>query len=673
MREKNILLTTLGHFLLDRQTHGYFYFDNGREKMYCDAISIPEAGAKYILAREHIDEIIVIGDGATCEPGDEIRPIPLSDLNDYSANDINEMSEYAFFRYRLSQYRDNIDLEGLDVLESGASIEKARGEELAGRYSDFCDALKKLHPEYQTGMEFCYLSEDKSLVDLLYQKMGSLSDLEVRWLKRYAYTAMSKDRKLRPLDSNTALTVSFIPTELGESGNIENIPAIVRKISLDVDCKVNLYMDMQSMGSSNGFILISLLSTLSKDENRKLSVREIITTQYDGAMLANPIDNSDKKRYDISSFISGINAFVEYGKVSIIREYWESCGIACDRVDSMLQGMSYVDAGISLCNIDTLEMGVKKLRDVFSTPTPENLPQLEADLFAVLEQTIRDDYGKLLETENGAVSMIELARWSYRKRFYQQTLTVIESRVPDEMAAQGLLYYAKDEDSKKAAVKALKIAWLGVAPYMRWQFEDMEHYFIKTYNRGAMDSVRPGSEKDKVYAHCRALSLTQAPEENMGFMRAYSMIDDKPELLEKLLLTYYETSKVRNKLNHSASVQLSQGASDDPYHIELLESVKNSITRFFDVYQEALDAASEKVKTDGKPEILKVTLEDLKACYISDQDLPKRRDKRREDRQKTDGNRKTDDNRRTDAHRNTADASVNIGGREIHIHIHIDH
>lgn len=666
MCEKNILLTTLGHFLLDRRTHGYFYFDNGKEKMYCDAISIPEAGAKYILSREHIDEIIVIGDGATCEPGDEIKPIPLSDVNDYRVNDINEMSEYAFFRYRLSQYRDNIDLEGLDVLEGAASIEQARGEELAGRYSEFCDMLKKLHPEYRTGMEFCYLSEDKALVDLFYQKMGTLSDFEMRWLKRYAYTALSKERKLRPLDSNASLTVSFIPTELGESGDIENIPAIVRKINLDVDSKVNLYMDMQSMGSSNGFILISLLSTLSKDENRRLSVREIISTQYDGSRLANPIDNSDKKRYDINNFISGINAFVEYGKVSIIRDYWESCGIDCERVSAMLQGMAYVDAGISLCNIDTLESGVKKLRDVFSTPTPDSLPQLEADLFAVLEKTIRDDYGKLLETKNDAVSMLELARWSYRKKFYQQTLTIIESRIPDEMAAKGLLYYAKDENSKNAAVKALKIAWLGAAPYMRWQFEDMEHYFIKTYNRGALDSVRPGSEKDKVYAHCRALSLTTPPEENMGFMQAYSLIDDKPELLEKLLLTYYETSKVRNKLNHSASVQLSQSSSDDPYHIEILESVKNSITHFFDVYQEALDAASEKVKTDGKPEILKVTLEDLKACYISNDELGRHRDRGRDD------HRRTNDHSRTDDNRSTANTSVNIGDKEIHIHIYLN-
>lgn len=660
MREKNILITTLGHFLLDRQTPFYFYFDNGTEKMYCDGISIPEAGAKYILAREHIDEIIVIGDGATCEPGDEIRPIPLSDPNDYSVHDINKMSEYAFFRYRLSQYRDNIDLEGLGVLESAASIEPARGEELASRYSDFCDALKKLHPEYRPGTEFCYLSEDKAVVDLIYQKMGTLSDSEIQWLKRYAYMAMSKEKKLQPLDSNASLTVSFIPTEVGESGNIENIPAIVQKISLDRESKVNLYMDMQSMGSSNGFILISLLSTLSKDEKRKLSVKEIISTQYDGSRLANPIDNSDKKRYDISNFVSGINAFVEYGKVSIIREYWENCGIDCERIRAMLQGMTYVDAGISLCNIDTLEAGVKKLRDVFATPTPDNLPQLEADLFAVLEKTIRDDYGKLLETENDAISMLELAKWSYRKKFYQQTLTIIESRIPDEMAAKGLLYYAKDEESRKAAAKALKIAWLNSAPYMRWQFGDMEHYFIKTYNRSAMDSVRPASDKDSVYAHCRVISLTKPPEENRGFMRAYSVIDDKPELLERLLLTYYRTSKVRNKLNHSASVQLSQSASDDPYYVEILESVKNSITVFFDVYQEALDAASERKKINGNAEIRKVTLDDLKACYISDQELRKYR------------GGKPDNRRRTDDNRSTADASVNIGGREIHIHIHLD-
>lgn len=657
MGEKNILLTTLGHFGLDRQTHSYFYFDNGKEKMYCDSISIPEAGAKYILSKEHIDEIIVIGNGATCEPGDEIRPIPLSDPRDYSTDDICKMSEYAFFRYRLSQYRDDIDLEGLDVLES---LDRARGEELAGRYEEFCGELKKLHPEYHEGMEFCYLSENKEFVDLLHLKTGDLPASELCWLKRYAFTRLGKERKLHPLKSNTSLTVSFIPTAAGESVEIDNIPAIVRKINLDMDSRVNLYMDMQSLGSSNGFILISLLTTLSKDENRNITVKEIITTQYDGFRLANPIDNDDQKRYAVNNFISGIRAFIEYGKVSIIREYWESCGIENERIRSLLQGMSYVDAGISLCNIDTLQSGIIKLRDVFSTPAPDNLPQLEADLFAVLEKTIRDDYGKLLETENDEVSMFELARWSCRKKFYQQTLTIIESRIPDEMAAKGLLYYAKDEESRAAAVRALKMAWLESPPFMRWQYKDMEHFFIKTYNRGALDSVKPASDKDRVYAHCRVESLTKPPEENRGFLRAYSVLDDKPELLEKLLLTYYETSKVRNKLNHSEDVQLEQSKGDDPYRIEVLERVRSCIAQFFDVYHEALEAASDRKKTDGEPEVLRVTLEDLMGCYISDKELGRR------------GRNMRKPGGENGHNRSGVEASVHSGDKEIHIHIHLD-
>ena len=51
MNERNILLTALGS-MDDRTNHRYFYIKGGKKTQYCDAVSVAEAGAKYILSRE---------------------------------------------------------------------------------------------------------------------------------------------------------------------------------------------------------------------------------------------------------------------------------------------------------------------------------------------------------------------------------------------------------------------------------------------------------------------------------------------------------------------------------------------------------------------------------------------------------------------------------------------
>ena len=58
MKEKNILLTTLSSTGADRLAYRYFRFADKGKVNYCNSLSVAEAGTKYILSRERIDEII---------------------------------------------------------------------------------------------------------------------------------------------------------------------------------------------------------------------------------------------------------------------------------------------------------------------------------------------------------------------------------------------------------------------------------------------------------------------------------------------------------------------------------------------------------------------------------------------------------------------------------------
>ena len=51
MREKSVLLTTLGSSGDDRLDYQYFYYDNQGHLTYCNSLSVAEAGTKYILSQ----------------------------------------------------------------------------------------------------------------------------------------------------------------------------------------------------------------------------------------------------------------------------------------------------------------------------------------------------------------------------------------------------------------------------------------------------------------------------------------------------------------------------------------------------------------------------------------------------------------------------------------------
>ena len=94
-----------------------------------------------------------------------------------------------------------------------------------------------------------------------------------------------------------------------------------------------------------------------------------------------------------------------------------------------------IDNGISLCDVNDIERGIRSLREALKDGTRIEGRAPLVQLFEVLLEAIRRDYGRLLETDK--IEFIDLVRWAYRKEFWQQTLTLIESRAPQELIDKG--------------------------------------------------------------------------------------------------------------------------------------------------------------------------------------------------------------------------------------------
>ena len=590
MTERNILLTSLGS-AEDREALRYFYIKEGKKTKYCDSLGIAEAGTKYILSRQKIDEIIVLGNGATYNQGDELRHIELRKFVGYEAKETDSLSEYSFFRYRISQYLDDLDLEGSDAF---ADIDPDHRDELIELYNDFAEGSisKDEEGNERTDRMFHLLTTDRRR----YQRLLSLLPAETRredmdWLRYYIYSRLDDDFKLIALPENDDLEICFIPTTEKRISMIpvENITHIVKAIQhVDAD-RINLYVDMQGAGMTVGNALIQVLSMLSDHGSESLVIKEIISTQVDVESFASLIDNTGLTSYSLNKLVSGMQAFIQFGKVDTIREYWESRHIQNDHIELLLYGMKCVDDGISLCHIGDLEYGISILKKVFAETPKEDLPEMESNIFTILEEVIRSDYGALLEGDE--ISTIELVKWAFRKHFYQQCMTIIESRIPVDFVRKGLLYYAVDDASKNAMLESLADYYEKTPSKNRWSFDDIDHYFIKYYGRDIIDPKYKGEERDRQYTHLRVESVFHGMD---GMIKSFSMIRHRQDLLEETLSAYYRLGPIRNRINHAEAAEDLSCINLDDIDVhrknKRLSSLTWALRSFIELYEEALSA-----------------------------------------------------------------------------------
>ncbi|MBQ7534676.1 MAG: hypothetical protein IJT43_03555 [Stomatobaculum sp.] len=608
MKEKSVLLTTLGSTGGDRLDYQYYYYDNHGQLSYCNSLSIAEAGTKYILSQKNIDEIIVLGSGATYNVEDALRPLVLRNFEDYSAEGIENLSEYSFFRYRIAQFMEDIDVEGADVLES---IEPDRQKEIMEAFRSLCEQAERIPGLRVTQKEaFHLLNRTPELQSLMGQQLSGFSDEEMRWLRQYLFARLDPAYKMHVSEYNEKIQMCFVP--LARKKNLmlplDNILEIVKAVYSDDPDHIHLYMDMQGIGSADGFTLISVFSMIANDATRQISIRGLITTYSLPSRFASPIDDQEMKRYDINLLVAGMNSFLNYGKVDLIRDYWYSRHIDHPRIELLIYGMQNVADGISLCDLANLEYGIRILQKVFSVPDTDHKAELESNIFRLISRTIQMDYGRLLTEEK--ISGLELVKWAYRKKFYQQTLTIIESKIPLEIVEKGILYYARDEESRLHMLQSLRLCYEKAHPAQRWTFKDPDHYFIKFYGRSLPGANPINGERSHAYAVLRVLELF---EDHDDFVQAYSVLSGKRHLLLRLMESYYHIGDVRNAVNHAEekapviSLENINVRSEN----ENLLLMQKAIEDFIRAYEEVLNA----VEHVPEAPVIRISGEEFRTWY----------------------------------------------------------
>lgn len=592
----------------------YYTVKDGNRNLYCDAMLSAEASSKYVLANHRIDEIITLGSNLTYDPGDEQVKMTLREGSSFYASDINDLSTYSLLRYRLAQYIDEIRIEEQDLRELLTEEEQ---KETTAFLKEFFRKNLQSRSDAKFNRFFDMLTGDEDLRKQFFTELDEAipasaqnPDKYHRWVRNYLYGELRDTSKLELLRGNEDVKIAFIPTDEGGTMSFasklnSNLMTLAEETSEEDD--FDFYICIQSDDAKDTFMLLNFMDIVKSMPGNNMRIKGVITGTHTSEEFYNEISD-DTELYGTSDLLTATRSFLQYGKTGLLMQYWHRQKRENPFIERMLYAMRNIDIGISLCDIGDIERGISSLRRLFAEEEYVAGNSLFEKYFAVIIDGIKKDYGVLVSGEDPG--FIDLVKWAYRKGFWQQTLTIVESKAPEDFVRRGIYYYADSDETKEKATRIFGTILYDLKPFEKYKIEDdISHYFVKFYGRGRSPRASDPQEQQKRYTLLRTQDLDADDPE---IIRAFTACRDT-ELLSSLLYAYYDLGYVRNVTNHAASDSSGfEVLIDDKDVGERMDLIEHAVENFIYLYDKVIEAME-----DSEPNVMIVSVEDIRAYAAS--------------------------------------------------------
>ena len=579
-----------------RNVSSFFVSKEDEGLRFCEALVSGEGEAKKILSTYEIDEIIVVGSVSLLgEKGAAAagKKMALNDDIDVMTADVSNLSGFDFFRYRMTQFTMGVSI---DLADSLGEMDPARREELVAFARSLGTDTSALLPALFAG---------KSVRSKFDKAAGELSLEDLDWLFRYLYCETGSFSRMCPKTQNLSVPISFVP--ISSSLGFEDVTLfqdLIASLLKEPGTEAELYIDFHGLPTEAAGVCASTLYSLSDDPNARIHIAASASVHHADLPGFSWVD-MQQRHYRIDKLMAGIRSFLNNGKTDILRSYWEEAKLANPKlenhyVDEILMAMGYVDAGISLCNTDELMTGLLALRRLLNHPEQAPEPSQEEDAFVVmmLRESVLRDYGALMDDSAEGLDPFELVKWGFSKKFFQQVITIIESLIPAQLIARGVIYPATTDEEVLAYKKAVNMHYWDGLPSQRWMFKDLDHYFVKFYARFAVDYRSRAVPPNTQYTRARVASVFGKSLEQMNVLPAHSLLTDE-NLLADILERYYNLGSFRNTVNHAERID-DAATSLEPVS-PIWKQAEKLIGGFIECYEKVLAAIGDKRPDDLKP------------------------------------------------------------------------
>ena len=224
--------------------------------------------------------------------------------------------------------------------------------------------------------------------------------------------------------------------------------------------------------------------------------------------------------------------------------------------------MKNIAEAIQLCDMNAFDQFLKNLRKVV-----KDSDRSRQDFLSIFWEQIENDYGNLLKDSCTGIDIVE---WFYEKKFYQQAITYIESKLPQEWVKRKLVTMNAEKVDMKAYKNRLgkkheKDANVLIVEILFCCFKWSEIVKLQ-YNQKTKKQERKKVDEFKDPSH---LKLGRNPMYKELFLDEYctelkvkgqsygemtfSFNGKNKEKVVDLLLLYRLLKTERNKINHMSS------------------------------------------------------------------------------------------------------------------------
>lgn len=356
---------------------------------------------------------------------------------------------------------------------------------------------------------------------------------------------------------------------------MEEVVGFIRKIK---KCNSNfkLYLDIHGGPRQAQLSVDAIISLLAMEDIQIEEAFSIAGVQ--NKTLPTPIINvtDDMKIFD---FVSGMNEFINYGKSNGLEKFFGSS-------NKIVKNIRSIARAIQICDIDKFLQAVDRFRDNIEEreKMDKNEKNLNQKLLDIFIDNMKTDYGKVLRQDR---TDLDLLKWCEKKEFYQQALTVIESRIPGFL--DGKLYEFEIEDDSSSAddskkqksnlKEILKIikkphSWGEDSNYLleQWGYSNVikqksvqqedgrkkkENRYIKLNGKDAeqfwnqKDEYWKNGENSKYVFEIRDKSGTCSCKVKLKFLR--EMTEEEEKKFNIFVQLHLALKKQRNLVNHAVS------------------------------------------------------------------------------------------------------------------------
>ena len=192
--------------------------------------------------------------------------------------------------------------------------------------------------------------------------------------------------------------------------------------------KTHLYLGTH--GGLRGLQRI-LEATVSLLKIEGLNVEEAYAVEFTEGSAANLII-SETENMKIFDFVSGVNEFITCGRADILTNYYknklsqEDSSKGTSQEKELIHIIQTIANGIQWCCVPEFENGLKLLQNYFLQNNSSTVNANQTSYLDIYINDIKNDYQDLVLRKHTVADEI---KWCIRKKFYQQALTLIESKI----------------------------------------------------------------------------------------------------------------------------------------------------------------------------------------------------------------------------------------------------